>query len=70
MPFVQNAQERQGLILSQREAQVEFKSKIMKNKDSRDMGYEDLKVIEKDEDKRLIDEEFEKEDRMPRDFTS
>lgn len=56
-----DAKERQGLILSVREAQAEFKGKILKNKDSGDMKYEDKNNVEKDEDKKMLDEEYEKE---------
>jgi hypothetical protein len=32
--------------------------KILRNKDSRDMGYEDEKNLEKDEDKKALDDEI------------
>ena len=59
MPFVQNQAEKQGLIMNTREAQVDFMGKIMRSKDSPDMRnpYENLKDIEKDEDKRMLDDE-------------
>lgn len=37
-------------------------AKIIKNKDSKDMGYEDEKYLEKDEDKKALDDENKKED--------
>lgn len=58
MPFVKNQAERYGLILSQKEKQIDFMGKILRNKDSRDMGYEDEKNLEKDEDKKALDDEI------------
>ena len=62
MPFVRNQAEKQGLILSQKDKQIDFMGKILRNKDSKEMGYEDEKYLEKDEDKKALDDEIQKED--------
>jgi hypothetical protein len=48
MPFVRNQADKKGLILSQKDKQIDFIRKILRNIYSKEMGYEDEKYLEKD----------------------
>jgi len=47
---MRNQKEKDKLIFSEKQEQIAFIDKIMKNKESREMGVENRKDIEKDED--------------------
>ena len=59
---MRNPKEKEKLIFNKKQDQVDFMDKIMKNKESKEMGLENKKGLEKDEDQLLL-EGWQKQDR-------
>lgn len=64
LPFMRQKNkedDKDPLIMSKKKEQRDLMDSILKNKETEDMGYEDINKLEKDDDKKMLDEDILRE---------